>query len=155
VFARVLDLGAAFFAHWLGLSGTALEGHLGPAVRAEPRLVSLDTAVAAPQAWLAGPLVVGGTQRISVAAEPGLAGLAMAFALGGPTPTPFGDLRLDSSTAFLAAIGFAGGEGRFDTTANIPNDPAFLGLGVALQAFGTTLGSGLRFGNGLVTSVGT
>lgn len=154
VFARVVDVGEAFFAHWLSLSPTALERCLGPAARAEPRLASLDVAVTSPQLWLAASATVGTSVRASVAAEPGLAGVAAAFSLGGPTPTPFGDFRLDGGSAFVALVGLAGVERRYDGSVAVPNDPAFVGLVLALQAFGTTAGGALRFGNAVVVTVG-
>lgn len=147
VFARVTDFGDGWFAHWLGLSNTALERCVGPAARAEPRLVSVTQAVTEPQLWLAAALTVGSSVRASVASEPGLAGVVAAWALGGPSPTPFGTFRLDPASAFVALVGTATQERRFDGRVVVPNDPVFAGLGLALQAFGSQASGELRFGN--------
>lgn len=154
VFARVVDAGEAFFSHWLGLSTTALERCIGPAALAETRLAAQSLTVTVPQVWLQAPLTVGATSRVSVAAEPGLAGVAAALGLGGPTATPFGSFLLDGPTAYVALLGLAGAERRYDGSTTIPSDPAFLGLGIALQAFGTTPAGDLRFGNAIALQVG-
>lgn len=74
--------------------------------------------------------------RASVASEPGLAGVAAAFSLGGPTATPLGEFRLDSGTAFVALVGLAGAERRYDGSVGVPNDPGFVGLTLVLQRSG-------------------
>ncbi len=153
VFSRVERVGAGFLAHFLDTSTTALEQGVGPTALAEPRLTAALLEVATPQVWLAAPLSLGATTRLSVAAEPGLGGVLAAFSSAGPVPTPIGDLRLDPATAFVAVLGVAGAARRIDGQATVPNDPAFLGLRIAMQAVGIGRGSTLTLGNAIETFV--
>ncbi len=153
VFARVVTQGTAFFAHEFGLSAQSMEDWIGPASRSEQRLVRLDVAVGQSQLWTDTPLAIGRSTRVSVAAEPGLAGVAAALALAPPTPTPVGDLRIEAASAFLALVGVAGAERRFDGQTAVPNDPTFLGFSLALQAFGVTTSGALGLGSAVLLTV--
>ncbi len=155
VFARVVEVGVGWCQHGLGLSPQGLEPALGPAARAEPRLVSLWSAVTVPQVWMAGPLTLGASVRTSVASEPGLAGVVAALAPGQSMATPFGWFLLDPGTAYVALLGSAGSEARFDGQTVVPAAPGFLGLGLWLQAFGTGAGGALRLGNAVGVVVGS
>jgi pimeloyl-ACP methyl ester carboxylesterase len=146
VFRRVVNLGIAFFRHFLAADTGALERCVGPTALAEPRLVALSQRIAAPQVWLAEPLRIGSRARLSVAAERGPGGMLAALALAPPTPTPIGNLLLDSGTTFTLATGVARRERRIDAIVDVPKNLALVGLGIAVQAFGASASSPLTFG---------
>lgn len=139
VFARSASVGLGFVQHGLDLSTTALDEVLGPPALAEPRLVSLDQEFATTQVWVDGPLQPGAAVRASAGMEPGIGGIAAAFALPiAPLPTPLGDLRLDPATAFVLQAGAVGSERRLDAPFALPNDPTLVGAALGLQSIGPT-----------------
>ncbi|MEM7202575.1 MAG: hypothetical protein AAF628_20070 [Planctomycetota bacterium] len=142
--ARVLlGLADAFL-----LGDTAgLEETVGATARAEPRLVRLDVAVEAPQAWLAQAAPPGGTARVEVLGEPGPAAL-LAAATSGRVPTPYGTLLLDPATLLVVTAGTAAAERRFSVPLPIPAEPALAGLTVPLQGVALGIAATLRLTGG-------
>jgi hypothetical protein len=136
------------------MSPSALEQALGPASLAEPRLLSLTQQFAEPLVWTSAPLALGASLRASVGMEPGIGGLAAAFAPPvGPIATPLGELRLDPNLAFVLAAGVVGSERRFDVPLTLPADPALVGAPLSLQALGPSFTLPLQFGSALGLSV--
>lgn len=147
-FARTVAVSTGFFDHVLGLAVDGLERAIGPDALQESLLSSLQFATTEPQMWLADELQIGHTTRISIAAEPlGIAILAAAHDLGPAIPTPFGTLRIDPASLFIAAVGLTGPDRRGDLTVPIANDPALIGLRVALQGAGATLTESIWLGS--------
>lgn len=150
VFARSAAVGLGFVQHGLGLSTTALDAVLGPPALAEPRLVSLDQEFATTQVWIDGPLQPGAAVRASAGMEPGIGGIAAAFALPiAPLPTPLGDLLLDPATAFVLQAGAIGSERRLDAPFALPGDPTLVGAPLGLQALGPTRTQALWLGRAI------
>ncbi len=150
VFQRSSAVAFAGLRHVLGTSPSALEPALGPAALAELRLVSLQQQFADPLVWTSAPLVLGASLRASVGMEPGLGGLAAAFAPPvGPLATPFGDLLLDPALAFVVSVGVVGNERRFDTPLVLSSDPALVGAPLSLQAIGPSVARPLQLGSAI------
>jgi hypothetical protein len=136
------------------MSPSALEQALGPASLAEPRLLSLTQQFAEPLVWTSAPLALGASLRASVGMEPGLGGLAAAFAPPlGPISTPLGELRLDPALAFVLAAGVVGSERRFDSVLIVPADPVLVGAPLSLQALGPSFQQPLQFGSTIALTV--
>ncbi|HEX5054351.1 MAG TPA: hypothetical protein VFZ65_21410 [Planctomycetota bacterium] len=153
VFERSSELGLGFLSHFMRLGITGLDNVVGPPALAEPRLIRLSQEVSVPQVWAAGPLQIGVTTRLSVIAEPGLAGILAAFSLGPGIPTSIGVLNLDPLSAFTLAAMPVDSHNRLDAFVQIPNVPALVGLPIALQAVGATALSPLWLGSTLQLSV--
>lgn len=148
VFQRSLDSAVGWLAAQLEGRAEGLEQVVGPALRAEPRLAQLQSAVRRPALWSDGPALLGGTVGLRLAGEGGPAVLLIAAAPA-DLPTPFGRLRLDPATTVwlnTAAIP-AGGLQRTDVP--IPNDPLLLGARAWLQGAAQTDGVGLRLSNAI------
>jgi pimeloyl-ACP methyl ester carboxylesterase len=146
VFARTRDTALAFFARYLRGEAAGLEQVLGVSARAEPRLTALFAEVETPELWPAAPIRTATANRISVAAEPGACGVLAAPTFGS-TPTPFGELRLDAASAFLAFAGTASAERRFDATLVLPADPSLIGARLPAQAFGPSRDAAFELGS--------
>jgi dienelactone hydrolase len=154
VFQRSAAVAFAGLRHVLAMSPSALEQALGPASLAEPRLLSLTQQFAEPLVWTSAPLALGASLRASVGMEPGLGGLAAAFAPPlGPISTPLGDLRLDPALAFVLAAGVVGSERRFDSVLIVPADPVLVGAPLSLQALGPSFQQPLQFGSTIALTV--
>ncbi|MEO6595336.1 MAG: hypothetical protein ABIP94_11335 [Planctomycetota bacterium] len=153
VFERAADLGIGFLDHFMGLSVSGLDAVVGPPALADPHLLQLSQEVAVPQVWADSELHVGVASRLSVIAQPGLAGLLAAFAPGPGIPTPLGILALDPATAFTLAAMPVGVHQRFDVMVQIPNQPSLVGLPLVLQAIGATPIALLWLGSTLHMSV--
>lgn len=145
VFQRVLSVALGFFGRFLGGEASGLEQALGPAALQEPRLLSLSLELESPEPWASAPVRIGKTARISVAAEPGAAGLLVA-ARPGALPTRFGTLLLEEATLQLLFAGLAGPERRIDWSFSLPADPFLVGLSLYAQAFGATSLAPVRLG---------
>jgi dienelactone hydrolase len=154
VFQRSAAVAFAGLQHVLAASPSALEQALGPAALAEPRLLSLTQQFAEPLVWTSAPLALGASLRASVGMEPGIGGLAAAFAPPvGPIATPLGELRLDPNLAFVLAAGVVGSERRFDVPLTLPADPVLVGAPLSLQGLGPSVTQPLQFGSALGLSV--
>jgi pimeloyl-ACP methyl ester carboxylesterase len=137
-FAVTVAVSTGFFSHCMGIATDGLERVIGPAAQSEPLLHSVQFQAQTPQLWLAGDLQIGAQTRVSIAGEPGIAGLAAAKTVVPSIPTPYGLLHLDPVTAFVAAVGITGPSLRTDILIGIPNDPLLIGLEVALQGLSVT-----------------
>ncbi|MFO1050589.1 MAG: hypothetical protein U1F36_00075 [Planctomycetota bacterium] len=146
VFARARDTALGFFARYLRDEAGGLEDVVGGSVRAEPRLVSLFVSIETSEVWPAAAIRSGAQTRISVAAEPGPCGVLAAAAFGS-LPTPFGELRLDPGSLFVAFTGSASAERRFDATLSLPADPSLIGARLPVQAFGATRAASSALGS--------
>jgi len=135
VFARSASITAGFFARYLGGDAAGLERVIGPTARAEGRLVQLYLDVLQPELWSFGSTSIGQSPRLTLAAQPGPAGI-FAAAGEGNLSTVFGTLRLDPVTAFPVAIGTAGQDGLYSVTIPIPNDAGLVGAKVPFQGVG-------------------
>jgi predicted dienelactone hydrolase len=154
VFQRSAAVAFAGLRHVLSTSPSALEQALGPAALAEPRLLSLQQQFAEPLVWTSAPFALGTSLRASVGMEPGLGGLAVAFAPPvGPIATPLGELRLDPALAFVLAAGVVGSERRFDVPLVLPADPVLVGAPLSLQGLGPSIALPLQFGSALGLTV--
>ena len=151
---RVAAVGLGLFRHALALAPNGLDDAIGPPAQSDPRLVSLQQQFAEPLAWTSGELRLGTTVRASAGMEPGLGGLAAAAGpLVAPQPTPFGDLRLDPTSAYLFVGGIITASRRLDASIQVPNDPALVGLVVSLQAFGPGPGAAVQLGGAIAVAV--
>lgn len=154
VFGRAAAVGLGFLRHALDLSVSGLDEVIGPPALAEPRLVSLSQEFADVQTWTDGPLRIGASMRASGGMEPGIGGIAAAFAAPtAPLPTPFGDLRLDPTSAFVLAADVVGAGRRLDAAIALPPAPPLLGLPLGLQTLGPTRTQPLWFGNAIGLAV--
>lgn len=135
VFARTSSIAAGFFARYLGGDVSGLERVIGPTARAESRLVQLYLNVLEPELWGFGSTAIGQSPRLTLAAQPGPAGI-FAAAGEGNLSTVFGTLRLDPATAFPLAIGTTGQDWLYSVTIPIPNDVGLVGAKVPFQGVG-------------------
>jgi len=88
-----------------------------------------------------GPVAVGGTLGVECASRPGYGtGLSLGLIAFGnesplPLPTPFGELRIQAAGSIsLPFVSLPGAQGLAQLNDPVPNDPALIGLEVALQA---------------------
>lgn len=152
-FASSVQIGLGFFGHVLGTDTSGLENCIGPSAQQDPQLLALQQQFGIPQAWSTRPLQLSSTTRYSVGVEPGLGAMLVAGGMVPPISTPFGDLLVDPSTAFIAALAVVGPERRLDLSVSVPFDPQLVGLELAVQAFGTTTTQPMRFGSALSSIV--
>jgi hypothetical protein len=148
VFFRTRKVFEAFFGHFLLSSLIGLEAVMGVDGYADQNVVAVDVDTAVPQAWCADKVHLGSTIRVSVAAEPGFAGLIVAGEMGLPTLTSIGTLLLDTSSAFSFGESFIFGD-RLDVLVGIPNEPELIGCDFAIQGVGGAINSVLMLGSAL------
>lgn len=156
VFARSMAITIGWFDRWLRNGPLGLDAVFGPTPRGDARLISATQQFVAPQAFASGLFGVGQTTRLSVAAEAGFAGVGFATSLAPASPTPFGDLLLDASSATLQWSGFTGtgaATQRLDVSVAVPVDPVFSGFPFAVQALGLDRSGALRLGNALAFTI--
>lgn len=156
VFARSMAITIGWFDRWLRNGPLGLDAVFGPTPRGDARLISATQQFVAPQAFASGLFGVGQTTRLSVAAEAGFAGVGFATSLAPASPTPFGDLLLDPSSATLQWSGFTGtgaATQRLDVSVAVPVDPVFSGFPFAVQALGLDRSGALRLGNALAFTI--
>ncbi|MDA0373236.1 MAG: hypothetical protein O2865_05595 [Planctomycetota bacterium] len=146
-FQAAFGVARGFFERFLADDPTGLETVLGPSTASDPRIVSIRAEIEAPQTWTDGPLQLGQSRRLSIAAEPGPCGIVTgAFPLSTPVPTPFGNLLVDPSSLYMAFSGFASAGRRFDVPLAIPSLPGLAGYTLHAQAFGRARDHALVFG---------
>jgi len=148
VFFRTSKIFRAFFGHFLLGSVIGLEAVLGVDGYGDPNLVAVDVDTAVPQAWCANKVLLGSTIRVSVAAEPGFAGLVVGGQMGMPTMTSIGTLLIDSASAFSFGETFIFGD-RLDVLVTIPYVPELVGCDFAIQGVGGAMNSVLMLGSAL------
>lgn len=146
-FLGSVQVSTGFLAYALGTRNDALEQCIGPAAQSDPQLVSLSQQFGLAEAWASRPLRIGASARFSIGVEPGLGAAVIANGTIPPVSTPFGDLRVDPSSAFVGAIGVVGADRRLDFSVAVPLDPQLVGLELAVQAFGTTVTQPLWLGS--------
>lgn len=151
VFARVVDVGAAFFRHFLLEDSNAIERCVGPTALAESRLVSVQQRIAEPRVWASRPLRIGRRTRLSLAAEEGIGAILVAGSTAPAMPTVVGTLLLDPASAFAWRVAELPRERRIDAMLEVPDDPLLAGFTIAFQAIGATpvepllLGTAVQF----------
>ena len=91
--------------------------------------------------------VAGGFTCLS-ATLPSVFGLVLAAnsLSPGPLPTPFGDLLLDPVSVGTFQQGLTASQ-RFDATVAVPNNPALIGVSIALQGSSPTANEPFRLGS--------
>lgn len=146
-FLGSVQVSTGFLAYALGTRNDALEQCIGPTAQSDPQMVSVSQQFGLAEAWASRPLQIGASTRYSIGVEPGLGAAVIADGAIPPVPTPFGDLRVDPSTAFVGAIGVVGVERRLDFSVAVPLDPQLVGIELAVQAFGTTVTQPLWLGS--------
>jgi len=155
VWQRAKRVVLGFFDRYLKRDVAGLDEVIGVAARSEPRLTNLYLSIESPDLFVAGEVALGQTATVHVASEPGGVLVAAADAVAPPVPTPFGDLQLATSTAFVAFVNLAGGT-RFTTDQlPVPNVPALVGASLALQAIGNGVSAGPRFTRPVTLVVGS
>ena len=153
-FARTADICAGFFQHFLGVDDGGMERCIGPAVFADPTLVTHEQTVVESRIWLAAPPRIGQLTRVSVAAASGSLAILVADALTTGLPTVYGTLLLDPAVAFAWAIGSASRGRRMDAVLAVPNAPSLIGLSMAMQPLAPTSSAAIRFGDATAFVVG-
>lgn len=148
IFDRTSRIAVGFFGQFLGGSVTGLEASLGLDGISDPNLANLEMDAAVPQSWSDGPLRLGTSTRISVAAEAGFAGLLAAQATASATVTSFGPLLLDPASAFSIVETYIPGE-RLDVVLTVPNSLELLGTSFAVQGAGPTVNSVFQLGSAI------
>ncbi len=148
VFAEVSRLGLSFLRRFLIDHPSSLDAVLGAAARTGVNFVSLAQEYESPEVWLGDRVRIGHRVRLSMAGEPGIAGVLAAFrTLPAPVSTPIGQLFLDPASAMIGPYGATGWERRHDFLMQVPSDPGLVGFRFHVQAVGTGRGGGLRLGN--------
>jgi dienelactone hydrolase len=153
VFQRTKKIMKGFFGQFLSGSVVGLEAVLGVDGVTDPNLVAVEMDSVVPQSWASGSLKVGGQTRVSIAAEPGFAGLLAANSTSLPTSTMIGTLLLDPASTFSVAQGFIVGE-RFDVMLSVPQLPQLLGTSFAVQGAGATINEPCRLGSAITFVIG-
>lgn len=147
VFERVKTIFEGYFGHFMQGSKTGLEGILGVDGLSDPNLSNLQVETYVPQTWADSELHIGQTSRVSISID-GLFGLVLAAnsLSPGPLPTPFGDLLLDPVSVGTFQQGLTASQ-RFDATVAVPNNPALIGVSIALQGSSPTANEPFRLGS--------
>jgi dienelactone hydrolase len=153
-FARTADICAGFFRHFLGVDDGGMERCIGPAVFADPTLVTHEQTVVESRIWPAAPPRIGQLTRVSVAAASGSLAILVADGLTTGLPTVYGTLLLDPAVAFAWAIGSASRGRRMDAVLAVPNAPSLIGLSMAMQPLAPTSSAAIRFGDATAFVVG-
>jgi len=148
IFNRTSRIAVGFFGQFLGGSVVGLEASLGPDGLNDPNLANLEMDAAVPQSWADGPLRIGTSTRISVAAEAGFAGLLAAQTTATATTTSFGPLLLDPASAFSVVETYIPGE-RLDVILTVPNTLELVGTNFAVQGAGPTVNSLFQLGSAI------
>jgi dienelactone hydrolase len=153
VFPRTIDIGIGFFRHFLTADPLAMDRCVGAVAQAETRLVSIEQQVLAPQVWVSDMLRVGHRTRISVAGQPGMAGVLVALSQCAGVSTPFGTLLLDPTSVAVLNLGPVSAEGRLDTMFEVPDDPGLIGFSLSFQAVGDMAFMPVSFGSAITLVV--
>jgi Chlorophyllase enzyme len=153
VFPRTIDIGIGFFRHFLIADPLAMDRCVGAVAQAETRLVSIEQEVLAPQIWVSDMLQVGHRTRISVAGQPGMAGVLVALGQQPGLLTPLGMLLLDPSSVALLNAGPVSAEGRLDTLFDVPENPGLIGFSLSFQALGDAISGVAMFGSAITLIV--
>lgn len=146
-FVRAVDMSVGFFRHFLDIDPDALEQCLGPAVVADPQVVTIEQDIAHPRIWSSGALLPGATVRVSVAAESGDGLIFAGPSIPSGVATAIGTLLLDPNQAFTWIASLVPDVDRLDAQLVVPNTPAVLGVEFALQPAAPTSTSAIRFGS--------
>jgi hypothetical protein len=147
VFARTTAIGVGFFRHFLDVDPNGIERCLGPAVTDDVTVIGMMQQIVEPRIWASGPLSIGSTVRMSVAAEPGVCGILAAAELVSGVPTAFGTLQLDAASLIRWSTGIVARPRRHDAWLTVPFDLSLIGTKMAFQAIGASTESPFQLGS--------
>jgi hypothetical protein len=147
VFTHACDVATGFFRAFLGGDSTGLEHCIGPASSAATNFAYREVEVVEPTLWNSAPPRLGRTVRVSLASAGGFGGILAASSTTPGLPTNLGTFWLDPATTYTWTAGQTNRDGRLDVFLSTPNNPALVGVGVAMQAIGPNAQQTLQLGS--------